>query len=99
MMVGSNDLDRSKKFYDALFGAVGGKEAIVDPKGRLMYLHNGGIFMRKGAAGAEAYPLEPGPKTGAGDLYVGTPGAFAAAGYDEVARPLPRRPVMSAGLT
>jgi catechol 2,3-dioxygenase-like lactoylglutathione lyase family enzyme len=45
MMVGSNDLDRSKKFYDALFGAVGGKEAIVDPKGRLMYLHNGGIFM------------------------------------------------------
>jgi len=45
MMVGSNDLDRSKKFYDALFGAVGGKPAIVDPKGRLMYLHNGGIFM------------------------------------------------------
>ncbi len=45
MMVGSNDLDRSKKFYDALFGAVGGKEAIVDPKGRLMYLHNGSIFM------------------------------------------------------
>lgn len=45
MMVGSNDIDRSKKFYDALFGAVGGKEALVDPKGRLMYLHNGGIFM------------------------------------------------------
>ena len=45
MMVGSNDLDRSKKFYDALFGLVGGKDAIVDPKGRLMYLHNGGIFM------------------------------------------------------
>ena len=45
MMVGSNDLDRSKTFYDALFGAIGGKEAIVDPKGRLMYLHNGGIFM------------------------------------------------------
>jgi catechol 2,3-dioxygenase-like lactoylglutathione lyase family enzyme len=45
MMVGSNDLDRSKKFYDALFGAVGGKEAMVDPKGRLMYFHNGGLFM------------------------------------------------------
>lgn len=45
MMVGSNDLGRSKTFYDALFGAIGGKEAIVDPKGRLMYLHNGGIFM------------------------------------------------------
>jgi catechol 2,3-dioxygenase-like lactoylglutathione lyase family enzyme len=45
MMVGSNDLDRSKKFYDALFAAVGGREAMVDPKGRLMYMHNGGIFM------------------------------------------------------
>lgn len=48
----------------------------------------------KGAAGAEAYPIEVGPKTGAGDLYVGTPAAFAAAGYVEVARPLPRRPIM-----
>jgi catechol 2,3-dioxygenase-like lactoylglutathione lyase family enzyme len=45
MMVGSNDIDRSKKFYDALFGAIGGKQAIADPKGRLMYMHNGGIFM------------------------------------------------------
>ena len=45
MMVGSNDLGRSKKFYDALFGAVGGKDAVIDPKGRLMYFHNGGIFM------------------------------------------------------
>lgn len=50
--------------------------------------------LEKGAAGAEAYPIEPGPKTGAGDLYLGTPRAFAAAGYVEVARPLPRRPVM-----
>ncbi|QKS01210.1 VOC family protein [Sphingomonas sp. CL5.1] len=45
MMIGSNDLDRSRKFYDALFGAIGGKAAIQDEKGRLIYLHNGGIFM------------------------------------------------------
>jgi len=45
MMVGSNDLDRSKAFYDALFAAIGGKSAIVDDKGRLIYLHKGGIFM------------------------------------------------------
>jgi GNAT superfamily N-acetyltransferase len=50
--------------------------------------------IESGAEGAEAYPLEPGPKTGANDLYLGTPRAFAAAGYVEVARPLPRRPVM-----
>lgn len=45
MMVGSDDMDRSKKFYDALFQSIGGKEAMVDPKGRLMYLHNDSIFM------------------------------------------------------
>lgn len=48
----------------------------------------------KGADGAEAYPIEPGPKTSASDLYLGTPKAFAEAGYSEIARPLPRRPVM-----
>ena len=45
MMVGSNDLARSKKFYDALFGAVGGKPAIQDDKGRLIYMHNGSMFL------------------------------------------------------
>lgn len=45
IMVGSSDLDRSRKFYDAVFGAIGGKPAISDDKGRLIYLHNGGIFM------------------------------------------------------
>ena len=45
VMVGSNDIDRSKKFYDAVFGAMGAKPATVDPKGRLIYTHNGGRFM------------------------------------------------------
>ena len=45
MMVGSNDIDRSKAFYDATFTAIGGKPGIKDPKGRLVYLHNGGIFL------------------------------------------------------
>ncbi len=44
-MVGANDLEASKKFYDALFGAIGGKPAMVDPKGRLIYMHNGGMFL------------------------------------------------------
>lgn len=44
-MVGSNDLARSKTFYDATFKAIGGNEAIVDDKGRLIYMHNGGVFM------------------------------------------------------
>ena len=45
VMVGSNDIARSKKFYDALFVAIGGKTGVEDPKGRLIYAHNGGRFM------------------------------------------------------
>lgn len=44
-MVGSNDLDAAKKFYDATFQAIGGKPGIVDDKGRLIYMHNGGLFL------------------------------------------------------
>ena len=45
MMVGSNDIARSRRFYDALFGSVGGKPGFQDDKGRLIYRHNGGVFM------------------------------------------------------
>jgi len=41
VMVGSNDVDRSQRFYDALFG----KEAKRDEKGRLAYRRNGAVFM------------------------------------------------------
>ena len=41
VMVGSNDIDRSKRFYDALFG----KEAHVDDRGRLAYRNKGAVFM------------------------------------------------------
>ena len=41
VMVGSNDVERSKRFYDALFG----KEAKTDDKGRLSYGRRGAVFM------------------------------------------------------
>jgi len=41
IMVGSNDVDRSKKFYDALFE----KEGMVDDKGRAAYRRSGSVFM------------------------------------------------------
>ncbi len=44
-MVGSNDIDRSKQFYDALFTAIGSKPGRKDEKGRLSYLHKGALFM------------------------------------------------------
>jgi len=45
VMIGSNDIARSKKFYDAVFGAMGAKPGVEDAKGRLIYVHNGGRFM------------------------------------------------------
>ena len=45
VMLGSNDLERSKTFYDAIFGATGGREGKIDPKGRLVYVNNGGILL------------------------------------------------------
>jgi catechol 2,3-dioxygenase-like lactoylglutathione lyase family enzyme len=45
MMVGSNDIARSKKFYDATFTAMGGRAGSQDPKGRLIYIHNGSMFL------------------------------------------------------
>lgn len=53
----------------------------------------------KGATMLEAYPMEPGEKTGGGELFVGTMAAFADAGFEEVARPLPRRPIMRLNLS
>ena len=45
VMVGSNDIARSKKFYDALFVVMGGQPAAEDARGRLIYAHDGGRFM------------------------------------------------------
>jgi catechol 2,3-dioxygenase-like lactoylglutathione lyase family enzyme len=45
IMVGSNDINRSKRFYDALFAAIGAQPATQDARGRLAYAHNGGRFM------------------------------------------------------
>lgn len=45
IVIGSNDIDRSKRFYDATFGAVGAKPGVIDAKGRLVYRHGGGMLM------------------------------------------------------
>lgn len=45
VMVGTNDTARSKTFYDATFAAMGGKAGIQDDKGRLIYMHAGGLFL------------------------------------------------------
>ena len=43
VMIGTNDLDRAKTFYDALLGTLGVPPAMVDGN-RIFYFANGGIF-------------------------------------------------------
>ncbi|RIA44175.1 catechol 2,3-dioxygenase-like lactoylglutathione lyase family enzyme [Hephaestia caeni] len=45
VMVGANDVAASKAFYDAILGALGAKPGMTDAKGRVVYAHNGGLFM------------------------------------------------------
>ena len=60
MMVGSNDLERSRKFYDALFEKSGHQ----DDKGRLAYRRKGSVFMITS-------PIDGGPATNANGSTVG----------------------------
>jgi catechol 2,3-dioxygenase-like lactoylglutathione lyase family enzyme len=45
VMIGSNDLERARDFYDATFAALGGKPGKMDGRGRLIYAHEGGYLM------------------------------------------------------
>jgi len=46
LFIGSNDLARSKGFYDTVFAAIGGPEGVLTPAGnRLIYSHKGANFI------------------------------------------------------
>jgi catechol 2,3-dioxygenase-like lactoylglutathione lyase family enzyme len=44
IMIGANDLDASKKFYDAALGALGVAPGKMDDKGRVFYRTKTGVF-------------------------------------------------------
>jgi catechol 2,3-dioxygenase-like lactoylglutathione lyase family enzyme len=44
IMVGANDIDASKAFYDATLGALGVAPGFLDPKGRVFWMAPTGIF-------------------------------------------------------
>ena len=46
IMVGSNDIARSKKFYDALFVAMGAQPGVEDARGRLAYTQRAALSGR-----------------------------------------------------
>lgn len=45
VMVGTDDVARSKTFYDAVFGVLGARPGRTDDKGRVMWAHDGSLFM------------------------------------------------------
>jgi catechol 2,3-dioxygenase-like lactoylglutathione lyase family enzyme len=74
VMIGSNDIARSKIFYDALFATMGGKAGTVDARGRLIYVNRGGRLML-------TPPINGGEATHANGGTIG----FAAESSDETA--------------
>ena len=73
VMLGSNDVERSKAFYDALLGSIGVGPGFTDPKGRVFYMSPAGVF-------AVTKPIDGQPATGANGGTVG----FACASPQQV---------------
>ena len=44
IMLGANDVQASKVFYDAVLGAMGYKPGVIDDKGRCFYFTDSGVF-------------------------------------------------------
>lgn len=44
IMLGADDLEKSKAFYDATLGVTGCKPGFSDPKGRIFYMTPTGVF-------------------------------------------------------
>lgn len=64
VMVGTNDMDSAKKFYDATMGALGYGEGVIDPAGRLFYMAPTGNF-------AVTKPINGQPANGANGGTIG----------------------------
>lgn len=44
VMIGANDIQESKTFYDAILATLGHKPGVIDDKGRCFYFTKTGIF-------------------------------------------------------
>lgn len=44
IMLGANDIQESKAFYDSILGVLGYKPGVIDEKGRCFYFTDTGIF-------------------------------------------------------
>ncbi len=44
IMIGANDVEESKTFYDAILGALGYEPGVIDDNGRCFYMNKEGVF-------------------------------------------------------
>ncbi len=44
IMIGANNIEESKVFYDAVLGTLGHEPGVIDEKGRVFYMTKTGIF-------------------------------------------------------
>ena len=44
IMLGADDMEKSRKFYDAIMEVLGHKPGFMDDKGRCFYMEKSGIF-------------------------------------------------------
>lgn len=72
VMIGTNDLDKAKSFYDALLGTLGVGPSMVDGH-RMFYMTQGGIL-------AVSKPIDGKPATAANGGTIG----FACSSPDQV---------------
>jgi catechol 2,3-dioxygenase-like lactoylglutathione lyase family enzyme len=80
LMIGADDVEKSKAFYDAALGALGVREGRIDPKGRATYVHNGTIFMLSKPIDGEAACGANGGTIGFAAADAAAADAFHAAG-------------------
>ncbi|MFN3776139.1 VOC family protein [Sphingomonas parapaucimobilis] len=45
VMLGADDIDAAKRFYDSTLGVLGAPEGVIDPLGRLVYSYKGARFL------------------------------------------------------
>lgn len=64
VMVGANDLDASRRFYDAVLGTLGVAPGVQDQEVRCRYNGNGGVFMVK-------LPIDGAPATNGNGSTIG----------------------------
>jgi catechol 2,3-dioxygenase-like lactoylglutathione lyase family enzyme len=75
IMLGANDIQTSKAFYDAILGVLGYKPGVIDEKGRCFYRSKTGVF-------AISKPIDGNPACHGNGSTIG----FLAASPEEVDR-------------